>query len=62
MGGVAHRRLPGLAVEPVGVLDRLTVGAELSLCGMPAGLRARPAGLAFGASLLCVLASGMGAH
>jgi hypothetical protein len=54
--------LPGLPVEPVGVLDVLTVGAELSLCGMLAGLRTQKAGLAFGASLLCVLASGMGAH
>ena len=55
--------LPGLPVEPVGVLDVLTVGAELSLCALViGGRRAQPAGLAFGASLLCVLASGMGAH
>ncbi len=55
--------LPGLPVEPVGVLDLLTVGAELSLCALLVlGRRAQPAGLVFAASLLCVVASGMGAH
>lgn len=55
--------LPGVPDEAVGVLDLLTVGAELSLCALlVAGRRAQPAGLAFGASLLCVIASGMGGH
>lgn len=55
--------LPGLGVEPVGVLDVLTVGAELSLCGLLVlGPRVQMVSVVCGASLLCVLASGMGAH
>jgi hypothetical protein len=55
--------LPGLAVEPAGVLDVLTVGVELALCGLLVRIpRAQTAGLAFAASLLCVFASGMATH
>ena len=56
--------LPGTgAPEAVGVLDGLTVGAELALCGLLLGSeRARQAGVVIGAALVCVLASGMGAH
>ena len=61
-----HRTLglPGAGTpEPVGVLDVLTVGAELSLCGLLLGSdRARQAGVVVAAALACVLASGMGAH
>ena len=55
--------LPGLGVEPVGVLDVLTAGVELSLCGLL--LRARGAlgsGLVFACALVCLLASGMAGH
>ena len=55
--------LPGLAVEPVGVLDVLTVAIELSLCGLVLRLpRAQAAGLMFCAALVCVWASGMATH
>ena len=55
--------LPGVGVEAVGVLDVLTVGAELSLCALLVlGPRAQLAGAVSGAALLCMLASGMGAH
>lgn len=55
--------LPGLAAEPVGVLDVATVGAELSLCALlVVGRRAQAAGAVCAAFLLSVLASGMGAH
>lgn len=56
--------LPGAGVpEAIGVLDTLTVAAELSLWGLLLGLeRARQAGVVGGAALVCVLASGMGAH
>ena len=55
--------LPGLAVEPVGVLDILTVGVELALCGLLLRIpRAQTAGLVFACSLICVYASGMAIH
>jgi hypothetical protein len=55
--------LPGLPVEPAGVLDVLTVGVELSLCALLLRLpRAQTAGLVFAASLVCVFASGMATH
>jgi hypothetical protein len=55
--------LPGLTVEPAGVLDVLTVGVELSLCGVLLGMaRAQTAGLIFACSLVCVYASGMATH